>query len=195
MVYLKMTNTSEIFNVAQSPDKVICPPEQVFINQDFDFLLTVGGHLVEDDEEYNKFIKLLIEIGESRFFVKENIGATITDRKIPFEATFSVKSDLKEFDNKFHEFDEYFGMGIPHWFVHGQSKNWGIYIAEYPTINIIGCTSDLSESFRRVFKIERNGYEQVKELLHAELQLLKRPKDRKKFFENYKIKTHPNDGY
>jgi len=187
-----MTKTSDIFQVAKSSDKVICPPDQVFKNEDFEFLLTVGGHLVEDDTQYDDFMKLLIEIGETKFTVKENIRATLTDRKTPFEATFSVNSNLKEFDSKIIEFDEHFRMTILHWFVYGQSKKWGIYIAEFPTINIIGCTSELTEKFRRVFKIDGNGYEQEKELLHSELKLLKDLDDRRKFFENYKIKTHHN---
>lgn len=187
-----MTKTSDIFHVAESIDKVICPPDQVFRNQDFEFLLTAGGHLVEDDEQYNDLMRLLIEIGETTFTIKENIGATLTDRKKTFEALFSVNSDLKEFDSKIGEFDEHFGMTILHWFVHGKSKNWGIYIAEYPTINIIGCTSELTGKFRKVFGIKGNGYEQEKELLHIELKLLDDPDDRKKFFENYKIKTHHN---
>jgi hypothetical protein len=187
-----MTKTSDIFYVAKSPDKVICPPDQVFRIRNFEFLLTAGGHLVEDDLQYDELMKLLIDIGESSFTVKENIGATRTDKSKAFEAKFSVNSNLKKFDNKISEFDGDFGMMTFHWFVHGQSKDWGIYIAEYPTIKIIGCTSELVEKFRRVFRIEEYGYEQEKELLHRELQLLKDPNDRNKFFENYKIKTHHN---
>ena len=179
-----MTKTSDIFEVA---DKVTCPPDQVFKNQDFEFLLTTGGHLVEDDAQYLDFMNLLKKIGETRFFVKENIGATRTNRKLPFEATFSVNSDLKEFDAKIREFDEHFGMMISHWFIHGQSKKWGIYIAEFPTINIIGCTGELADSFRNVFKIEGNGYAQESQLLLNELKLIKDPKERNRFFQNYKI--------
>ena len=186
-----MTKTSEIFHVSESADKIICPPDQVFKNRDFEFLLTAGGHLVEDDTQYDDFMELLMEIGEKTFIVKENIGATLTDRKTPFEATFSVKSKLKDFDAKIKDFDEHFGMTILHWFVCGQSKEWGIYIAEFPTVNIIGCTSELVDDFRKVFKIEGNGYEQEGELLLSELKLLKDPEERKKFFENYKIKNAP----
>ena len=184
-----MTKTSDIFYVAESAEKAVCPPEQVFKNQDFEFLITAGGHLVEDDSEYSDFMKLLNEIGETDFTVRENLGATLTDRNSPFEAAFSVKSELKDFDAKIEEFDEHFGMTILHWFVCGQSKKWGIYLAEFPTVNIIGCTSELADDFRKVFKIRGNGYEQESELLLSELKLLKDPKDRNKFFENYKIKN------
>lgn len=183
-----MTKTSDIFEVSEFPDKVTCPPDQVFKNQDFEFLFTTGGHLVDEDTQYVDFINLLKTIGETRFFVKENIGATLTSRKLPFEATFSINSNLGEFDAKFREFDEHFGMMISHWFIHGQSKKWGIYIAEFPTINIIGCTGELADSFRNVFKINGNGHEQHSQLLLNELKLIKDPKERKRFFQNYKIK-------
>lgn len=191
VVHYKMTKTSDIFHIAESADKVVCPPDQVFKNRDFEFLLTAGGHLVVDDSEYSDFMKFLKEIGETEFTVKENIGATLTERNSAFEATFSVNSDLKDFDAKIREFDEHFGMMILHWFVYGQNKKWGIYIAEFPTVNIIGCTSELADNFRKVFKIEGNGYEQESELLLNELKLMKDPKDRKRFFENYKIKNAP----
>ena len=180
---------SDIFNIAGSTDKVICPPDQVFKNHDFEFLITAGGHLVEDEIEYSNFMKLLEKIGETEFTVKENIGATLTERETAFEAKLSVSSSLEDFDAKIREFDEHFGMVIWHWFVYGQSKKWGIYIAEFPTINIIGCTSELADDFRKIFKIEGNGYEQQSELLLNEFKLLKEPKDRNRFFKNYKL--HP----
>jgi hypothetical protein len=189
-----MTKTLNIFHIAESPKKVVCPPAQVFLNRDFEFMLTAGGHLVEDDAQYGQLLELLRENGETRFTVRENIGATLTDRKEPFIATFSTNSTLEEFDSKFNEFDEHFGMLIPHWYVYGQIPTWGIYIAEYPMINIIGCANELTDSFRRVFKIEGNGYEQEMELLERELKLLKDPIGRRIFFKNYKIKNAHQQG-
>lgn len=185
---LKKTKSSEIFQIAQSADNVICPPEQVFRNQDFDFLLTLGGHLVEDAEQYNRLMKLLNEIGESNFTIKENIGATFTDRKKALKALFPVNSNLIDFNNKINHFDEYFGISTLHWFVFGEIQKWGIYISEYPSINIIGCNSDLTEKFRRVFDIEGNGYEQVKKLLHKEFEILGNSDERETFLKKYKIK-------
>ena len=46
---------------------------------------------------------------------------------------------------------------INHFFVFGKIQNWGIYICEYPTINIIGCTRDIKDKFQEAFKIEGNG--------------------------------------
>lgn len=183
-----MIKTSEIFNTTKSEDQIISPPDQVFRNQKLSFLITVGGHLVEDKLQYDKLMKILNEIGESQFLIKENIRITQSNRKTSFEALFSVNSNLDEFDAKISEFNEDFGMMTSHWFIHGQSKNWGIYMAEYPTINIIGCTIELVDKFKSVFNIVDNGYEQHKELLHRELDLLKNPKDRSRFFENYKFR-------
>ena len=188
------TDTSDIFSIADSPDKVVCPPNQVFKNKDFIFLLTDGGHIVDDAIQYYMFMMMLKEIGEKEFTIRENIGATLTHRSEPFETTFSVDNTLDDFDKKIKEFDEHFGLTTLHWFVHGQKGNWGIYLAEWPTVNIIGCTTDLIDKFKAVFKIVGNGYSQVKELLDQEFRVTKDSEMEKEFIENYKIKNAPQQG-
>lgn len=183
-----MIKTSTVFHIADSADKVICPPDQVFRNENFEFLFAPGGHLVEDDKQYDELMRLLNEIGETRFTVKENFGATITERKVPFEISVPVNSNFKEFKNQIRNIDE--NMMISHWFVHGQCNSWGIYISEFPLINIIGCISDIAEKFRRAFQIEGNGYELSKEFILSDLELLKDHDAKRIFFENYKIETH-----
>ena len=117
----------------------------------------------------------------------------LTERKNPFETSFSIDSTLIDFNNKIKEFDENFGLIPWHWFVHGQNKNWGIYIAEYPTVNIIGCTRNLIEKFKNVFLVHKNGYEQLKPFLDKEFKSSKDPDLKRKFIKNYKlITTHHN---
>lgn len=184
-------NTSNIFEVSESHQNVICPPDQVFKNSDFEFLFTIGGHLVDDSSEYQFFMKLLKDMGEDGFTIKENFGATITERTKPFEATFSVDSTLGEFDSKIKEFDEHFGLTPWHWFVHGQKANWGIYISEYPTVNIIGCEPGISTKFKNAFKIIDNGYNQIQPFLEKEFEIANESDLKDKFTSNYKIKTTP----
>lgn len=44
--------------------------------------------------------------------------------------------------------------------VYGDNPNWGIYICEYPTILIFGCTEEIAPLFRQVYEIKGNGYAQ-----------------------------------
>ena len=189
-----MIETSEIFNIEELTQNVICPPKQVFKNKEFDFLFVDGGHLVNDNAQYEEFMFLLKELGEESFVLKENLGATITERLKPHSLEFSVNSTLEEFNKKIKEVvDEHFGMAILHWFVHGNRNDWGIYIAEYPTINIFGCKTELSQKFRDVFKIESNGYNQQKELLDIEFKHSQNQNIKLEFNSNYGIKTHHNN--
>jgi len=185
--------TSDIFEVASSPDNVVCPPTQVFKNKNFVFLLVIGGHMVEDNSEYQRLMTLLKEIGESEFTIIENLGATKADRTKPFIATIPINTSLDYFNKKIYDFDELFGLLIWHWFVHGQKNTWGIYISEYPTINIIGCTPELVDKFRDVFKIEGTGYEQVESFLDKEFSGIRGAEMKYQFLENYKIKTTPHN--
>jgi hypothetical protein len=180
-------NKADIFFIRESADKIVCPPEQVFKNIDFEFLFTTGGHLVDNNEQYLSLLKVLIDIGENEFTIRENLGATLTERNIPFEATFSVNSQLDDLNKAIKKFDPYFGMIPWHFFVYGHKDNWGIYVAEFPTIIIIGCTSDLVEKFRKVYGIRENGYKALKPLLDKEFAHHRSLY--KKFKVNYKIKT------
>lgn len=188
-----MKKTLDIFRVSDSPEKIICPPEQVFQNSNFEYLLTSGGHLVEDTSQYGLLMDFLKKIGEKEFVIRENLGATITEsqRTIPLESIFSTESNLTDFNKKLKEFDEieYMAGTILHWFVNGQMDTWGIYISEYPTINIIGCLPELANGFRKIFNITDNGYNQEKSLLESEFKSAKSSTFRKEFLANYKIKN------
>jgi hypothetical protein len=163
-------NINRIFNVGTNKLNVICPPDQVFIRRDFDFLLTIGGDLVTDEEEYEKFLGLLEKIGETEFYICENIGATSSERKTPFQAIVSTNDDFDTFKLKVGAFEPPFGWTTHHFFVFGLKENWGIYICEYPTINIIGCENELSDEFRQTFSINGNGFSDLKEFIGQEYQ-------------------------
>lgn len=164
---------------------MICPPDQVFNRQDFEFLLTIGGDLVDNEDEYNKLRTTLRNIGETEFYIIENLGATVTDRNEPFRISIKLTDDYKDFQEKVRAFEAPLGWFINHFFVYGQNKNWGIYIAEFPTINIIGCDKRLSDKFRKTFLITDNGYADLKEFIAKEFET--NPDQLDKFITNYNL--------
>lgn len=44
------------FKIPESKKNVIYPPDQVFINPHFTFLLTIRGHLADNEKEYKKLM-------------------------------------------------------------------------------------------------------------------------------------------
>ena len=168
--------------------KVVCPPDQVFKDQEFEYLLTIGGDLVDNVNEYDKFKKLLKSIGETEFYIRENLGATVTGRNEPFQTIINLTDDYESFQKKVKEFEPPFGWSINHFFVYGQSENWGIYIAEFPTINIIGCDKRLSDKFRQVFSITRNGYLALNEFITTEFQ--SNPDHLNEFIKQYNLEEN-----
>jgi hypothetical protein len=178
---------TKIFKINESKENVICPPEQIFQIESLEFLLTLGGHLAENNNQYENFVRLLEQIGEKDFTIRENIGATVTERTIPFEAAFSINSNLFDFDKKMQEFDENFGMMPWHFFVYGRLDSWGIYISEFPSMNIIGCKPEFVERFRAVFNIIGNGYLELEKFLEQEFSYSNDPNFRSKFLNNYDL--------
>lgn len=176
---------NKVFNIKSDKQQVICPPNQVFVRPDFEFLLTIGGNFIHDEKEYDKFRNTLRYIGETEFYIKENLGATVTDRSEPLQSTIKLTDNYQEFQEKVRAFDPPFGWYVNHFFVWGQNSNWGIYISEFPTINIIGCDKTLSDKFRETFLITDNGYAELKEFIANEFQL--NPDQLVKFIKNYKI--------
>lgn len=164
------TKARQIFRIAETKEDTICPPDQVFANPDFVFLLTIGGHLADGDDEYQKLMKLLKELGETEFHILENIGSTLTEKKVPYHGIVSVDTNFEYFDSVGKSFDENFGLMPYSFFIFGNKKNWGIYICEHPTINIIGCTKELAQSFAKVFQIEGNGFLEQVDFLAQEYQ-------------------------
>ncbi|MBI1782436.1 MAG: hypothetical protein HYR66_13910 [Sphingobacteriales bacterium] len=92
---MKNLDINKVFNVTTDKQKVICPPEQVFVRPDFDFLLTIGGDLIDDEKEYDKFKTTLSNIGETEFYIQENLGATITDRNESYQVIIHLTESYK----------------------------------------------------------------------------------------------------
>jgi hypothetical protein len=162
--------TTTVFKMSNNKEGAIYPPEQVFWKQDFLYLLTKGGYIVNDEVEYQKLMDCLRKIGGKEFSILENFGTQVTDREIPFYAKISISSSLSDFDNIIKQFDPVFGLMPYHFFIYGQNDSWGIYLCEYPTINIIGCRESLVQDFSKVFNIKGNGFEDEKDFIGKEYE-------------------------
>ena len=161
---MNLEQANRIFKIATSQREVTCPPEQVFKHSDLNFLFDHGGGLVEDKNQYKLFTEYLRKIGESEFYILENIGATLTKRTTPFKTRISLSENYELFQEKVLAFEPPFGWRINHFFIFGQTNKWGIYMCEYPTINIIGCVDKFKEGFKKVFSINGNGYVELKKI-------------------------------
>jgi len=182
------TEANKVFKIGWGKKEALYPPDQVFIRSDFQFLLTIGGNLAEDDIEYKKLMTLLKSIGETDFFVVENIGETTgANKKVPYIGKFSTKSDFQYFQSVGKIFDPIFGWTTSHFFVFGNNENWGIYICEWPAINIIGCNRKYVNAFKDVFRIEGKGYEQLKEYISNEFN--EKPELTRTLLENYRLEN------
>jgi len=160
--------TTSVFKISNTKEGAIYPPEQVFCKQDFLYMLTIGGHIVSAEVEYQKLMNCLRKLGEKEFYILENLGTQVMDREIPFYAKVPVLSYLSDFDNIVNQFDPIFGLMPYHFFIYGQNDSWGIYLCEYPTINIIGCRENLIQDFSEVFNIKGNGFEEEKNFISRE---------------------------
>ena len=160
--------TTTVFKISNSKESAAYPPKQVFLKPDFLYMLTMGGHLVDNDVEYQKLMNCLKKLGEKEFFILENFGTYVDDREVPFYAKISTSSNLSDFDNIVKQFDPIFGLFLYHFFVYGQNDNWGIYLCECPTINIIGCREDFIKDFSEVFNIKGNGFDTLKDFISME---------------------------
>lgn len=160
----------KIFIVGESNETAITPPQQVFVNPGFVFMLTPGGHIASNATEFGKLLHLLKVIGETDFYLLENIGATCTERKTPHQANIPLDKDFIFFDNLVKSFEPApFALVSSEWFVFGRSPDWGIYMCEYPTINIIGCKKEFAEKFADVFNISGNGFDELENLLRRNI--------------------------
>ena len=134
---------SLVFAPPPAPTAVLWPPEMVFSHPEFSFLLTLGGHLAEDDAQYQQLMALLRELGETHFHLVENYGATVVpEARPPFAARFAVASTFDQFQQVVAGFDPPFGFFINHFYVFGQQPTWGLYLCELPTLLFIGCVPE-----------------------------------------------------
>jgi hypothetical protein len=165
-----MDSMNKVFNILPDTESAVFPPSQVFLNANFDFLVTIGGYLADDEMEYEKLRKTLVEVGESEFYIVANLNITTTEIIESSKLVIPLHSNFRIFEEKMENFDPAIGSRSNDFFVFGKNPDWGIYICECPTINIIGCDKSLSEKFKEVYSIKGNGYNELKEFVAKEYE-------------------------
>ncbi|MDR1544786.1 MAG: hypothetical protein LBS50_10365 [Prevotellaceae bacterium] len=154
-------------------------PNQIFVNKEFDFLLTIGGNLTDNEIEYQKLMSVFKSLGETEFFVVKN-----SNKKNVFSCKIPTNSNFDFFQEVGKNYDNDFGWFLGDFFIFGKNNIWGIYMCECPAINIIGCNKTISNKFRDVYDIKTNGYAEIKEFITSELI---QPDLIKTFENNYAI--------
>lgn len=165
-----MAMENNVFKISWDRNNCLYPPDQVFKKESFEFLLTTGGNLVDDEVEYQKLMTILKKLGETEIFIVENIGVNEVNNKRPFIGKLSTDSNFNSFMEMGRIFDAVFSWTTGHFFVYGANENWGIYICENPTINIIGCNKKYVNAFKEVFGIKGNGFNELDEFISREFQ-------------------------
>jgi hypothetical protein len=183
-------NESNVFRINWGKGEFLSLPNQVFNKSNFEFLLTIGGNLVDNEIEYQKLMTVLQGLGETDFFIVENIGFVETNNKISFAGKLSTNSDFDSFQKLGYDYDTYLGWSSGNFFIYGMNENWGIYICEYPTINVIGCDKKYAIVFRDVFGIAGDGFDELDEFVSKEFQ--QNPDLKQQLIQNYKL--NPGNG-
>ena len=164
---------SLVFTRPAEPGAGIYPPDMVFANPGFKYLLTGGGHLAEDEAQYQRLMRVLNEVGETHFHLVENPGATLVPgapARPPFTARFAVASTFAQFQEVVAGFDPPFGFFITEFYVFGQHPTWGLYLCEQPTLLFIGCLPAWRERFAQVYGTAGNGYAALEAFIAQEYQ-------------------------
>lgn len=176
---------NKVFKIRWDKKIILYPPKQVFDKNDFNFLLTKGGNLADNEIEYKKLMDILKIIGEKEFFIVENIGVAESSKLVPFIGKLSTESNFDSFQRMGRAFNPNFGWTTSHFFVYGNSDDWGIYICEYPSINIIGCNKKYVNAFKEVFGIKGDGFKELDEFISKEFN--NRPELKRQLIENYNL--------
>lgn len=176
-------NISIVFNTNQDGRADIYPPSQMFANKNFKFLIASGGWLVDNEQQYDKLMSALKNLGETSIHILEHKPKE--DKELPFVwelPTDSGHNRLLQMANSLEPKGRWYMVNV---FIYGDNPNWGIYVCEYPTILIIGCIEEYVPLFREVYNIKGNGFAQEDDFISREYG--SRPHLRAELIKNYHL--------
>ena len=160
----------QVFEVNDDPVASICPPDQVF-KPLYRFLFQVGGcSFAEDQDEFGAWMDCFYSAGDEQFAIVENIGCTETAREHPTRTVYPIGTNYTIYDEAekaLHE-PHPFRLCINHYHIFGKSANWGLYLAEWPTLLIIGCKVEFVDLFRDKLNIKVNGFADIDDFVREE---------------------------
>lgn len=161
-------NISVVFSTNQDGRADIFPPSQMFANKNFKFLIAMGGWLVDNDQQYDKLMVALKNIGETSIHILEH--KQTEDKEFPFDWELPTDGNHSLLLQMADNLEPKGRWGMVNIFVYGDNPNWGIYICEYPTILIIGCIEEYVPVFRQVYELEGNGFAQQDDFISLEYE-------------------------
>lgn len=161
-------NISVVFKTNQNGKADIFPPSQMFVNENFKFLIALGGWLVDNDQQYDKLMEALRNIGETRMHLLEQ--KQTEDKETPFDWEVPTDSNHQLLRQMADDLEPKGRWGMVNIFVYGDNPNWGIYICEYPTILIIGCIEEYVPLFKSVYEVKGNGFAQEDDFISREYE-------------------------
>lgn len=176
---------NKVFKINSEGNESFFPPEQIFDKKNFEFLLTMGCYLADNETEYQKLMSFLRSLGETEIFIVQNIELDWVKESERFVSKLPIESTLNSYIELGNIFDLNFGWIISNFFAYGKNADWGIYLCEYPTINIIGCSKQYVQNFKEIYGIKGNGFEELDEFISQEYQ--SRPHLKEQLIENYKL--------
>lgn len=176
-------NINLVFNVDSEGRTNLYPPSQMFVNENFKFLISIGGALVDNEQQYNNLMIALRSIGENCLHIVEYKRKD--DREPPVVGELPIGSNYDILLQLEHAFEPMGDWLMENIFVYGDNPNWGIYICEYPTILIIGCIEEYVPLFKDVYEIEGNGFAQRDNFIRLEYG--NRPHLRDELIKNYHL--------
>ncbi len=129
-----------VFREERGHSGPLCPPEPVF-QEGFSFeFVDASGSLASDEEEFQRLIACFEHHGAREFAIVENLGCTQTKRTEPVRVRFSTKIPWAQYEalEKKLFLPDSFKLSINHYFVVGDTGEFGVYVCETPWIHIVG---------------------------------------------------------
>jgi hypothetical protein len=159
------TLQSQVFNA----DRYF--PELVF-KQELDVLI-VGGGVIFDKEDFEKFKVCLKEVGDEKFAIVQNINKSDPSKVYYLDKGWTEHPLLRfkyPADITWEELlsgggisDELFKNPYKEYYIFGDKAVWGKYAAndyKYP-LDIIGYRKDYENLFKSVFKLSKDEKEEI----------------------------------
>jgi hypothetical protein len=163
-----LSKPNDLFFTYEETGKFL--PDQKFRVKYSNVLLSLGGHLVDSEEQYRQLMSLFRLNGDHEFHMFEDFGLLDDETRTGgLQASISSTSDFEDFENTVLASDTS-GMAFVRnsYFLFGETKKWAIYLAEFPSILIVCCDDNLASNFREIFGIKSNGYGEIKDFLAKE---------------------------
>jgi hypothetical protein len=126
--------------------KSISLPDLMF-NPEFDLLFLLGGLLFSEDG-FNALKKCIESTGDTHFVIIQNAN----EDEVPFRLKFPSKISWSELIDGGAVSFEVFKRPIRDYYVLGDTGNWGKYLSDEYSLDIIGYRKEFKNTFMKIFE-------------------------------------------